>query len=187
MIKRITTAIAVSAALATSGIAYAASHAENPMVGGAEMMADKTIAENARNAPNLTTVVAAAEAAGLASTFEGEGPLTVFAPTNEAFEALPAGTVDTLLQEENKDQLTGILTYHVVSGNVMAADAMKMIEDDGGEHTVETVNGATLTLKMDGENLTITDQAGNTATVVTADVKQSNGVVHVIDTVLMPQ
>ena len=179
--------LALSATALIAGGAFAASHASNPMVGGAEMMADKTIVENASNAPNLTTLVAAVQAAGLVETLQGEGPFTVFAPTNEAFEALPDGTVDTLLMEENKDQLTGILTYHAVAGNVMAADAMKMVEDDGGEHTVETVNGATLTLKKDGENLTITDQAGNTATVVTADVKQSNGVVHVIDTVLMPQ
>ena len=178
-------ALATTALLA--GGAFAASHAANPMVGGAEMMADKNIVENASAAPNLTTLVAAVQAADLVETLQGEGPFTVFAPTNEAFEALPDGTVDTLLMEENKDQLTGILTYHVVPANVMAADAMKMVEDDGGEHTVTTVNGAEFTLKQDGENLTITDAAGNTATVVTADVKQSNGVVHVIDTVLMPQ
>jgi len=161
--------------------------AEMPMVGGAPMDPAKTIPENASAASNLTTLVAAVQAAGLVETLSGDGPFTVFAPTNEAFEALPEGTVETLLEPENKDQLTGILTYHVVPAEATSAAAMQMIEDDGGSHEVTTVQGGTLTLAMDGDNLTVTDAAGNVATVTQADVMQANGVVHVIDTVLMPQ
>ena len=175
-------AFAASTALA-SAPAFAQ---DNPQVGGADMMADKTIVENASAAPNLTTLVAAVKAAGLAETLMGEGPFTVFAPTNEAFEKLPAGTVENLLKPENKDQLTAILTYHVVPAKATAADAIKMVNDDGGEHAAPTVNGGEITLKMEGENLAVVDAAGNVALVTTADVMQSNGVVHVIDTVLMP-
>ena len=180
-------AFAASTALAAAP-AFADAHAmKNPTVGGAEMMADKTIVENASQAPNLSTLVAAVQAAGLAETLSGEGPFTVFAPTNEAFEKLPAGTVEDLLKPENKDKLAAILTYHVVGAKATSEDAMKMISDDGGEHNVATVQGGTLTLKMDGDNLVVVDESGNGAIVTTADVMQSNGVVHVIDTVLMPK
>jgi uncharacterized surface protein with fasciclin (FAS1) repeats len=171
-------------AFAVAGIAPALA---DVMVGGAPMYATKTIAENAPNASNLTTLVAAVKAAALVDTLAGAGPFTVFAPTNAAFEKLPAGTVDELLKPENKDKLTHILTYHVVSANATSEAAMQMIKDDGGEHKVTTVSGDTLTLKMDGEKLIVVDEAGNGAVVTQADVTQSNGVVHVIDTVLMPK
>lgn len=165
-----------------------ASFAQEPVtVGGAPMYADKTIAENAPNASNLTTLVAAVKAAGLVETLGTKGPFTVFAPDNDAFAKLPAGTVDTLVKPENKAMLTKILTYHVVPAKALAADAMKMIKDDGGKHMVKTVQGEELTLAMEGDKLTITDAKGGKATVTQADVLQSNGVVHVIDTVLMPK
>ena len=126
------------------------------------------------------------KAAGLAEALSGTGPFTVFAPTNEAFEKLPAGTVDELLKPENKEKLTEILTYHVVPASVMSEDAMTMIEEDGGEHPAKTLEGETITLSMDGDTLIVTDAKGDKASVTQADVKQSNGVVHVIDTVLMP-
>ena len=127
-----------------------------------------------------------AAAAGLVDTLSGEGPFTVFAPTNEAFAALPEGTVDTLLMPENKDMLTKILTCHVVAADAMSDAIAGMIADDGGAHDVPTVGGCTLQAKMDGDNITLTDERGQVATVTIADVKQSNGVIHVIDTVLLP-
>jgi len=160
---------------------------DNPMVGGAPMMADMNIVENASKAPNLTTLVAAVQAAGLVETLQGDGPFTVFAPTNEAFEALPAGTVDNLLKPENKEMLVKVLTAHVLPANATSKAAMQMITDDGGEHNVTTVSGDALTLRMDGDKLVILDESGGTATVTTADVIQSNGVVHVIDKVLLPK
>lgn len=172
---------------ASSDMSSSEMSSEMPIVGGAPMDPAKPIPENASAASNLTTLVAAVKAAGLVETLGGEGPFTVFAPTNEAFEALPEGTVETLLEPENKDQLTKILTYHVVPVEATSAAAMQMIEDDGGKHDVTTVSGDTLTLQMDGEDLVVVDESGNTATVTQADVMQSNGVVHVIDTVLMPQ
>ena len=164
-----------------------AAHAENPMVGGAPMYAEKNIVENAVNSKDHTTLVAAVKAAGLVETLSGKGPFTVFAPTNEAFEALPAGTVDTLLKPENKDQLTKVLTCHVVAADAMSDAIGKMIKDDGGVHPVKTVGGCTLTAKMDGDKITLTDETGGVATVTIADVKQSNGVIHVIDKVLLPK
>ncbi|TFF22143.1 fasciclin domain-containing protein [Jiella endophytica] len=158
-----------------------------PMVGGAPMDPMKKIPENASQAKNLTTLVAAVKAAGLVDTLNGDGPFTVFAPTNAAFEKLPAGTVDELLKPENKDKLTKILTYHVVPAKATSDAAMKMIEDDGGAHTVATVEGAPITLRMNGDKLVIIDESGHGATVTQADVMQANGVVHVIDTVLMPK
>ena len=158
-----------------------------PMVGGAPMDPAKTIPENASKAANLTTLVAAVKAAGLAETLGGKGPFTVFAPTNEAFAKLPAGTVDTLVKPENKAMLTKILTYHVVPAAATSAAAMQMIKDDGGKHEVKTVEGGTLTLAMSGDKLTNTDAKGGVATVTQADVMQSNGVVHVIDTMLMTE
>ena len=157
------------------------------MVGGAPMYPSKNIIENAVNSKDHTTLVAAVKAAGLVETLQGDGPFTVFAPTNDAFAALPAGTVDTLLKPENKDMLVKILTAHVLPANATSQAAMQMIKDDGGEHHVTTVSGDALTLRMMGDKLVILDESGNTATVTQADVMQSNGVIHVIDKVLLPK
>lgn len=160
--------------------------ANNPMVGGAPMMANKNIVENASKSKDHTTLVAAVKAAGLVDTLSGKGPFTVFAPTDAAFEKLPAGTVDTLVKPENKKKLTGILTYHVVAGTMTAEKLMQQIKSGGGKATLKTVNGETLTAKMDGDSVEISDTKGGMATVAIADVMQSNGVIHVIDSVLMP-
>ena len=160
--------------------------AANPIVGGKEMYPNKNIIQNASESADHTTLVAAVKAAGLVETLEGKGPFTVFAPTNEAFAALPAGTVDTLLKPENKKTLAGILTYHVVAGDVTAEKLVKMIKKDGGKASLTTVNGEKLVAKLDGEKVTLTDKKGDVATVTIADVKQSNGVIHVIDKVLLP-
>ena len=160
--------------------------AANPMVGGAEMFADKDIIDNAVNSKDHTTLVAAVKAAGLVETLKGAGPFTVFAPTNAAFDALPAGTVDTLLKPEMKGDLTTVLTYHVVPGKVDAATLVGLIQAGGGTATVTTVQGGTLTASLAGESVNLTDAKGNVATVTTADVMQSNGVIHVVDKVLMP-
>jgi uncharacterized surface protein with fasciclin (FAS1) repeats len=156
------------------------------MVGGAAMFPSKNIVQNAVNSKDHTTLVAAVKAAGLVDTLESKGPFTVFAPTNEAFAKLPAGTVETLVKPENKEKLTKILTCHVVAANAMSSAIGKMIKDDGGAHKVKTVGGCTLTVKMAGDKIVIVDEKGQTATVTIADVKQSNGVIHVIDTVLLP-
>ena len=181
------TAMAVLLAATAVAVPSAVFAQDMPMVGGAPMDPAKTIPENASKAANLTTLVAAVKAAGLVETLAGKGPFTVFAPTNEAFAKLPAGTVDTLVKPENKATLTKILTYHVVPAAATSKAAMQMIKDDGGKHTVKTVEGEELTLAMAGDKLTVTDAGGNVATVTQADVLQSNGVVHVIDTVLMPK
>jgi uncharacterized surface protein with fasciclin (FAS1) repeats len=160
--------------------------AENPMVGGAPMFEDKNIVENAVNSKDHTTLVAAVQAAGLVETLSGEGPFTVFAPTNEAFAKLPAGTVETLLKPENKDQLTKILTCHVVAADAMSDAIMKMVDDDKGAHPVKTVGGCEFTAMYKDGVVMIKDGQGNIANVTIADVKQSNGVIHVIDTVLLP-
>ena len=160
--------------------------AENPQVGGAAMFEDKNIVENAVNSADHTTLVAAVTAAGLVETLMGAGPFTVFAPTNEAFAKLPAGTVENLLLPENKDTLVKILTCHVVAANAMSTDIVGMIEADGGSHKVGTVGGCEFTASMKDGMVQITDGQGNVATVTIADVKQSNGVIHVIDTVLLP-
>ena len=160
--------------------------AENPMVGGAPMYADKDIIDNAVNSKDHTTLVAAVKAAGLVETLKGAGPFTVFAPVNAAFEALPAGTVDTLLKPESKADLTKVLTYHVVPGKIDAASLVSQIQSGGGSATLTTVQGATLTAKLAGAGVSLTDAKGNVASVTTADVMQSNGVIHVIDKVLMP-
>lgn len=157
------------------------------MVGGEAMFPTKNIVENAVNSKDHTTLVAAVKAAGLVETLQSAGPFTVFAPVNDAFENLPAGTVETLLKPENKDKLTGILTYHVVAGKMSAEDIMKAIKAGKGKATMKTVNGATLTATMNGPmNVVITDTAGNTAHISVYDVNQSNGVIHVIDRVLLP-
>ena len=175
--------------LAACGLALgatAAFAAENPMVGGAAMYANKNIVENASKSKDHTTLVAAVKAAGLVPTLAGKGPFTVFAPTNEAFEKLPSGTVDTLLKPENKKKLTGILTYHVVAGKMTAEKLAQEIKSGGGPATLKTVNGEKLMVKMSGDDVVLTDAKGGTAKVTIADVMQSNGVIHVIDTVLMP-
>jgi uncharacterized surface protein with fasciclin (FAS1) repeats len=158
----------------------------NPMVGGAEMFPTKNIVENAMNSADHTTLVAAVKAAGLVDTLSGAGPFTVFAPTNAAFEKLPAGTVDTLLKPENKKMLTDVLTYHVVAGKMSAADLAKAIEAGGGSAKLTTVEGGTLTATMSGNTITLTDEKGGKSTVTQGDVMQSNGVIHVVDTILMP-
>lgn len=187
--------LGLTLALVTPVPAVADNHAKkmsdkmsNPMVGGAEMFPSKNIIENAVNSKDHTTLVAAVKAAGLVETLSGKGPFTVFAPTNAAFAKLPKGTVETLLKPENKDKLAKILTYHVVGGKAVMADAaIKMVKDDKGAHPVPTVAGPKLTAKYDGGKLTLTDENGSVATVTQADVKQSNGVIHVIDTVLLPK
>ena len=160
--------------------------AANPMVGGKEMFPNKNIVENASKSADHTTLVAAVKAAGLVATLEGKGPFTVFAPTNEAFEALPAGTVDTLLKPENKAKLTTVLTYHVVAGDLTSDKLAKKIKAGGGKAELTTVAKEKLTLMMDGDKIAIKDAKGGQATVTIADVKQSNGVIHVIDKVLLP-
>jgi uncharacterized surface protein with fasciclin (FAS1) repeats len=159
---------------------------DNPMVGGAAMYKNKNIIENAVNSNDHTTLVAAVKAAGLVETLSGKGPFTVFAPTNAAFAALPAGTVETLLKPENKAMLTGILTYHVVAGNYDSKAIAKAIKKGNGTATFTTVQGGKLMAKMDGSTLVLTDEKGGTSRVTIADVKQSNGYIHVIDTVVMP-
>ena len=155
-------------------------------VGGATMYSDRTIVANASNSRDHTTLVAAVKAAGLVDTLSGAGPFTVFAPTNAAFERLPAGTVDTLLQPANRDQLRSILTYHVVNGRVTAADLMQRIRAGNGSARLTTVQGGTLTARMQGSNVVLVDARGGTATVTQADVMQSNGVIHVTNAVSMP-
>jgi uncharacterized surface protein with fasciclin (FAS1) repeats len=181
MIKKSLIALSLTLALGATS-AFAAM-----MVGGAEMFPAKNIIENAVNSKDHTTLVAAVKAAGLVETLSGAGPFTVFAPTNEAFAALPAGTVDGLLKPEAKDTLVKILTCHVIPAKAMAADVMAMAKADGGMHKVKTVGGCELTLKVDGDKVTVTDEAGGVATVTIADVEQSNGVIHVIDKVLLPK
>ena len=182
-----TAAAAMIAAGAVSLAGLPGSDAWAKMVGGAEMSESKNIVENAANSKDHTTLVAAVKAADLAETLSGKGPFTVFAPTNAAFEKLPDGTVDTLLKPENKKKLTNILTYHVVPAKATASAITKMVKDDGGAHEVKTVSGDMLTIKTAGDKVTITDESGQTATVTIADVMQSNGVIHVIDTVLLPK
>jgi uncharacterized surface protein with fasciclin (FAS1) repeats len=179
------TASLIAGALALSAATLA--YAGNPMVGGAPMYADKNIVENAVNSRDHTTLVAAVKAAGLVDTLQGTGPFTVFAPTNEAFAALPAGTVENLLKPENKDTLVKILTCHVVGAKALSADIKKMVDDDKGAHPVKTVGGCTWTAKYEGDKITIEDENSNVANVTIANVEQSNGVIHVIDKVLLPK
>jgi len=158
------------------------------MVGGAAMYPTKNIVENAVNSKDHTTLVAAVKAAGLVETLESAGPFTVFAPTNEAFNKLPAGTVETLVKPENKATLTKILTYHVVAGRMTSADLKKAIKAGKGKATLKTVSGGTLTAMMKGSKaIELKDEKGGISTVTIADVMQSNGVIHVVNTVLMPK
>ncbi len=188
---KITNAFLASSAAAllaiTSVSAFAQdAPAKDPKVGGAEMFPTKTIVENAVNSPIHKTLVAAVKAAGLVDTLNSPGPFTVFAPTDAAFAKLPAGTVDTLVKPENKDTLTKILTYHVIPGRVSTMDLDKMIKDGGGSYSTKTVQGEDLKFTGKGKKLTITDAKGGTAMITTANVYQSNGIIDVIDTVLMP-
>lgn len=162
------------------------SRMENPMVGGAAMFPTKDIVDNAVNSKDHTTLVAAVKAAGLVDTLKSPGPFTVFAPTNEAFAALPAGTVDTLLKPENKATLTKVLTYHVVPGTMDGAALMKAINAGGGKAMLKTASGGTLTATMSGSHVMVTDAKGGTAMVTIANVYQSNGVIHVVNKVLLP-
>ena len=184
--------LATAAALAVAVVApapvlYAQMAEKTVTVGGAPMYPSKNIIQNAVNSKDHTTLVAAVKAAGLVDTLSGPGPFTVFAPTNAAFAKLPAGTVDTLLKPENKAMLTTILTYHVVAGRMTAVSLMKAVKDGEGEAHLKTVAGKDLIVKQAGPGkLTITDAKGDVAMVTIADVLQSNGVIHVIDTVLLP-
>jgi uncharacterized surface protein with fasciclin (FAS1) repeats len=162
-------------------------HAQkNPTVGGADMYPTKTIVENAVNSPIHKTLVAAVKAGGLVDTLNSPGPFTVFAPTDDAFAKLPAGTVETLVKPENKDTLDKILTYHVVAGRISAKQLENLIRKGGGKATLKTVQSEDLTATMSGDRIMLTDAKGGMTTITTADVFQSNGVIHVIDTVLMP-
>ena len=172
-------------AVALTALASTA-YAENPMVGGAAMYADKNIVENAVNSKDHTTLVAAVQAAGLVETLQGAGPFTVFAPTNEAFAALPAGTVETLLKPENKTQLTQVLTYHVVPGRITASDLAAMINKGGGKAVLKTVEGEDLSFGMKDGAIWVWDGKGDAAKITIKNVLQSNGVIHVINTVLLP-
>ena len=160
--------------------------AKNPMVGGQEMFPQKNIIENAVNSADHTTLVAAVKAAGLVETLQGPGPFTVFAPVNAAFAKLPAGTVETLLKPENKATLTKVLTYHVVAGKLSSMDLMKQIKAGGGKAELKTVSGGKLWAMMEGKMIVLKDEKGGMAKVTQANVFQSNGVIHVIDTVVMP-
>ncbi|PWB23676.1 fasciclin domain-containing protein [Flavobacterium sp. HTF] len=157
------------------------------MVGGAAMYPNKNIVENAVNSKDHTTLVAAVKAADLVETLQSKGPFTVFAPTNAAFDKLPAGTVETLLKPENKKTLQTVLTYHVAAGKWNASDIAKAIKAGKGKATINTVSGGTLTAWMKGKDLYISDENGGEAKVTIADVNQSNGVIHVIDAVLLPK
>src|SRR4051794_12357486 len=170
-------------AIAAASMALAA---KNPMVGGNEMFPSKTIVDNAVNSADHTTLVAAVKAAGLVDTLKGPGPFTVFAPTNAAFSKLPAGTVDTLLKPENKEMLTKVLTYHVVAGRWSAADLRKMIKKAGGKAELKTVSGGKLWAMVHNNMIVLHDEKGGMSTVTQADVFQSNGVIHVVDTVVLP-
>ncbi len=160
--------------------------AANPEVGGAAMLETRNIVENAVNSADHTTLVAAVQAAGLVDTLASPGPFTVFAPTNAAFAALPEGTVETLLMPENKADLTGVLTYHVVAGKLSAEDLAAMIAANDGVYLMETVNGTKISAQMRGDTIYIGDKSGNNATITISDVNQSNGVIHVLDRVLLP-
>lgn len=188
-LKITTAALALTMTLAMGNNANAQTMAKKEktvMVGGAAMYPSKNIVENAINSKDHTTLVAAVKAAGLVETLESKGPFTVFAPTNEAFSKLPAGTVETLVKPENKAMLTNILTYHVVPGKVSAKDLWIWTKKNGGKYMTKTVQGEELTFWTKGKDMYIKDAKGNTAKITIADVNQSNGVIHVIDTVLMP-
>lgn len=177
----------VAILLALFAMAFASlGFAQNPMVGGHDMSPQQNILQNALNSDDHTTLVAAVKAAGLVETLEGPGPFTVFAPTNEAFAKLAADTVDNLLKPENKDQLVKVLTYHVVAGKMTSDDLKKKIKEGHGTAELTTVEGGKLEAMMQGGNIVLKDEKGGTATVTIPNVMQSNGVIHVIDSVLLP-
>ena len=188
--RRLFAASALVLSLAVAPAAFApaafAMPMKDPMVGGAAMYPTKNIVENAVNSKDHTTLVAAVKAAGLVETLSSPGPFTVFAPTNAAFGKLPAGTVETLVKPENKATLTKILTYHVVSGRLSAADLIKTSKMGMGKNTITTVQGEPLSVSVKAGKVVLTDAKGGTSTVTIANVFQSNGVIHVVDTVLMP-
>ncbi len=184
-IRTIVSVLAITVALSATAVA-GSMQAKNPMVGGAAMYPAKDIIDNAVNSKDHTTLVAAVKAAGLVDTLKGAGPFTVFAPTNAAFAALPAGTVDTLLKPENKDTLTAILTYHVVSGALDSKALNKQIKDGGGKAALTTVQGEQLTVSGAGNKFKVADAKGNIANVTISNVYQKNGVILVIDKVLLP-
>jgi len=189
MSKRIAllSAVAFSAlALTSTFVAPVRAEQKTVMVGGAAMFPSKNIIQNAVNSKDHTTLVAAVKAAGLVDTLQGKGPFTVFAPTNDAFAKLPAGTVDTLLKPENKDQLTQVLTYHVVPGRLTAKDLMSAAEKGGGKAMLKTVEGKDLTVEIKDGAIWVWDAKGDAAKITIKNVMQSNGVIHVIDTVLLP-
>jgi uncharacterized surface protein with fasciclin (FAS1) repeats len=188
MRRNLLAATALAAFALVSTVTVVPASAETTVnVGGAPMYPSKNIIQNAVNSKDHTTLVAAVKAAGLVDTLQGAGPFTVFAPTNDAFSKLPAGTVDTLLKTENKPTLTKVLTYHVVPGRLTATSLMKAVKDGGGMAKLTTVAGADLVVKQAGPGkLSVTDAKGDVATITIADVLQSNGVIHVVDTVLLP-
>jgi len=181
--KKIILSVAALIVMALSTQVYAQ---KNPMVGGAAMYSTKDIVDNAVNSKDHTTLVAAVKAAGLVETLKGPGPFTVFAPTNEAFDKLPEGTVATLVKPENKEMLTKILTYHVVAGKMDSKMIAKAIKEGNGKAELTTVEGGKLWAGMEGKKLMLKDEKGGTSMVTIADVYQKNGVIHVVDTVLMP-
>jgi uncharacterized surface protein with fasciclin (FAS1) repeats len=179
--------IAVVVSLLGLAVIVAVAGTKDPMVGGQQMYPTKNIIENAVNSADHTTLVAAVKAAGLVETLEGAGPFTVFAPTNEAFNKLPTGTVDTLLKPDNKATLTKVLTYHVVPGRLSSNDLLRMIREGNGTAELTTVEGGKLWVTLhDGKHIELKDEKGDMAMVTIANVFQSNGVIHVIDSVLMP-
>src|SRR5215831_1436395 len=185
--KRLYAVLLMSVVVMLAGSAASAQMMkDNPMVGGAAMYPTKTIVDNAMNSADHTTLVAAVKAAGLVDTLNGKGPFTVFAPTNAAFDQLPAGTVDTLLKPENKSMLTKVLTYHVVAGKYDSIALAALIAKGKGKARLKTVSGGTLWAMMDGSDIVLRDEKGGSAKVTTADVYQSNGVIHVVNMVLMP-
>lgn len=184
--KRIFLMPLVALSVLCFNVTNATAQEKTVMVGGAAMYPSKNIVENAVNSKDHTTLVAAVKAAGLVETLQSDGPFTVFAPTNKAFDMLPKGTVETLVKPENKEKLTSILTYHVVAGRMNAKDLMAKIKKGNGKAMLKTVNGEELTVMEKGENIWVKDAKGNTAKVTIADVNQSNGVIHVVDHVLMP-
>lgn len=178
--------LAASGLAVTPAMAQGTTTSDTVMVGGAPMYPSKNIIENAVNSKDHTTLVAAVKAAGLVETLQGKGPFTVFAPTNEAFARLPAGTVDTLLRPENKPALVKILTYHVVSGNYTAADLMKMVKAGGGKAVLKTVEGEPLTISENGMKLFVSGEKSGVSEVMISNVRQSNGVIHVVNGVVLP-
>jgi uncharacterized surface protein with fasciclin (FAS1) repeats len=186
MSKRVITVLLAGLVIGAPAIAQTTMASDTVMVGGAPMYPSKNIIENAVNSKDHTTLVAAVKAAGLVETLQGKGPFTVFAPTNEAFAKLPPGTVDTLLKPENKAMLVKVLTYHVVAGRYSAADLMKLVKAGGGKATLKTVEGETLTFSENGPKVFVSGEKSGVAEVTISNVNQSNGVIHVINTVVLP-